>query len=387
MTSNLLKDHEFRVTARSRWTIRIVGDRPVALRDEPLGSEYHYFKLRISTPIDITPGPVEDAFRTILGERAGANEILEISKQIGISFKFSDATFTSGLRASSPPATVTVMVNGRQLDNLVGRNKALKLKVEAVLAIPNTEGEGVTLTIITGEMNARVWEEKNSNYFVETVAIKQSINLSGYKSSVWNGKVTLKLIAGSFDGSTLANLLPPGNSAYKKSLEEELHTDFTIVAENGTKIRAHKMMLAAQSPVFERMLQTDCVESKENECKVKNSEQGVRAFLKYLYYANIDDPLANVNVALELLELGHKYEVLTLENVIKAMFLSVECFSFDVGLALFHRSRLVHGYEDLKAKAVQSIKMRKDQLKDSILFDELTKNDPAMMKELFSLVL
>jgi len=96
----------------------------------------------------------------------------------------------------------------------------------------------------------------------------------------------------------------------------------------------------------------------DNALKVEMSEEGVSAFLKYIYYSNLDDALKNGSIALELLKAGQKYDMALLEEAVKRIFKGKPVGWFDVELAihLFLWSRQMDDYEDVKIKAVQVLK-------------------------------
>jgi len=97
----------------------------------------------------------------------------------------------------------------------------------------------------------------------------------------------------------------------------------------------------------------------DNALKMEMSEEGLAAFLKYIYYLDLDDALKNGSVALELLKTGHKYDMAALEKATQQIFKGkgVDWFDVDVAMHLFLWSRKMDGdYEDVKMKAVQVIK-------------------------------
>ncbi|ODM96371.1 BTB and MATH domain-containing protein 42 [Orchesella cincta] len=276
----------------------------------------------------------------------------------------------------SPP-TVEIRVQGPFLSRLLNEYKEpLKMR----LTVAFRQWSGNSMKLITTEMEATtalggdwIFEdniEMESTYFVDQVAA---------------GILSVELIP---DGAGSSNL-PDSIQMNRKFLEEGMQSDFVLVSENDVHIRCHKLFLAGHSPVFFRMFQTDCKEFKEGACTMRKSEEGVRAFLRFIYYASIEDPLESPTVALELLELGHEYDIPTLENAMKEMFLKKPdtWFSVDVAVLLFHRSLKVNGYEDLKRKVVQVIKAKPEGLNDSAVCDDLFKEDPKAAKELLSLCL
>ncbi|CAL8124622.1 unnamed protein product [Orchesella dallaii] len=173
----------------------------------------------------------------------------------------------------------------------------------------------------------------------------------------------------------------------KKALEEEVHWDFELVAKNGVRIRCHKVFLACQSEVFNRMFQTSCVESLENTCNLKQSEETVRAFLKYLYYGDFEDAQKNQKIALDLMQMGHKYDITSLENAMKKIILDFPTASLDVNVALlmFSFALKVAGYEDVKEKATLFINSKPKEVMECEVLDTILQNEPGTAKELLAM--
>jgi len=68
-------------------------------------------------------------------------------------------------------------------------------------------------------------------------------------------------------------------------------TDFSIVLEEGQKIRVHKHVLAENSEVFEAMMYQELEETKNNEMVLEHFDQGtVISFVEYLYAGVVNDP-------------------------------------------------------------------------------------------------
>ncbi|ODM93553.1 Protein maternal effect lethal 26 [Orchesella cincta] len=359
MTAYLLKDHQFRSLPSWRQRNPLVrsratdGQRQLQVWCSPGPKQIQF---RYAT--DINLASVENKFRTILGDGGCKPSWHYVTSFMSISFKCSDAT---GNKETALPATVTLRAWGAGLEKLLAQPK----------------------------MSAQLSSNGNMYFFEQTVAVDHPTTFPKVINYQWEGKITAILIAGTKGGgASLRDLVPTGNPINKKLMEERLYSDFILVAQNRVAFPTHKMFLAVHSPVLhDLLLSTDWRQRIKSPYHLNNSEEAVRAFLKFIYYFDIDDPLGNPNVALELLELGRKFEIPDLENVIQAMFLSVECLKVDVALDLFRLSgRNVYGYQALREKAVNSLKMRKEDFKESTGFEKLTKSDPASATELASLV-
>lgn len=89
------------------------------------------------------------------------------------------------------------------------------------------------------------------------------------------------------------------------------------------------------------------------------SEEGVNAFLDYLYLCDITAPNQDSNIAFELFQLGHKYGIQKLEDEMKDILLwkPDEWFDLDMIIQLYLFARNVDSATELKLKAVKLIKL------------------------------
>ena len=116
----------------------------------------------------------------------------------------------------------------------------------------------------------------------------------------------------------------------KKMLSDSLHSDLTIKC-GGEEFKVHKAVLASQSPVFRRMLESDMKEQRTNVIEISDVDQAVISdMLAYIYTGSVPnlDTLAR-----ELLNVANKYELsglftmcerelkskISLENVIELL--------------------------------------------------------------------
>ncbi|CAL8108342.1 unnamed protein product [Orchesella dallaii] len=181
--------------------------------------------------------------------------------------------------------------------------------------------------------------------------------------------------------------LPKLESIEKAILEEELHTDFVLVAGDGGKIPCSKDRLSSRSKVFCGMLKSGMKESTENECKLEGmSKEGVKALLKYIYYFSVEDALQDPKIAMELLEAGHKYDVILLEDAMKRIFIGKpeEWFTVDAALLLFLWSLKMGNCKDLTRKAVMMINMKWDEARKTSVFQEQFAGIPKNLEKLHS---
>lgn len=95
----------------------------------------------------------------------------------------------------------------------------------------------------------------------------------------------------------------------EKEMTENLafpETDLTLVVE-GQKIHVNKLVLAAHSPVFDRMFRSQFKESTANEIELKDKKaEDVAEFLN-CFYPGKNRPVTAENV-LQVLPIAHEYQ-------------------------------------------------------------------------------
>lgn len=139
------------------------------------------------------------------------------------------------------------------------------------------------------------------------------------------GKFSLTLVLNDEHLGRLFNFNPEGHSKQalmvREMLEKEIGTDVVIIsggdAMKETSVRCHKSVLGTRSGVFRKLFDEgngDHVAQLEMEYM---SERGVRAFLKYLYFWEVDKAVERSDVALGLLMAGVKYEMGELVSLIR----------------------------------------------------------------------
>ncbi|CAG9802089.1 unnamed protein product [Chironomus riparius] len=89
--------------------------------------------------------------------------------------------------------------------------------------------------------------------------------------------------------------------AYETFLNDEILTDCIILCEEGKRIKAHKVMLAAHSSIFYSMLRNS------NEINMKNVQHNiVSEMMRFLYCRKIN---GSEYILLELLKVADEYEI------------------------------------------------------------------------------
>lgn len=116
---------------------------------------------------------------------------------------------------------------------------------------------------------------------------------------------------------------------------------------------------SVHSQVFKAMLQEgEYVEGQNNMISMDMTEEAIRAFLKFLYYRNIEVPAMNSSIALELLTCADKYGIQELAQAMWKILISQPDHWFDMNmtLRLFFFGTLKESFEDFRGKAIQILK-------------------------------
>ncbi|ODM94795.1 Kelch repeat and BTB domain-containing protein 12, partial [Orchesella cincta] len=319
----------------------------------------------------------------INGNLTGDNKLWRVMQELFViqDRSFTTLTFSKVPKPASKGTQMKISVTGdflRKLKQKLQEDESLKLK----LTMENTEmrktyhfdikieSHSDSITFFTDEK----WDREDMTYF------RIFITMHGLKITL---ELTLKkkMRNRSSDPTIIMG---------RKALEEQILCDFELIAENGTKFPCHKVFLASHSPVFSRMIQINCRESTENSCHVQGvPEEGVKAFLKYVYYGDVEDANGSQRIAFGMMEMGHRYDIGSLERAMKDILLRLPTASFDASVALwmFSFAMKVEGCEDLKEKAIEVIKLKPKEVMGCGVIDLILEKDKVTAKELLSVSL
>ncbi|CAL8140881.1 unnamed protein product [Orchesella dallaii] len=97
---------------------------------------------------------------------------------------------------------------------------------------------------------------------------------------------------------------------------------------------------------------------EEKIWKFRMTEERLTAFLKYIYYADAEDPKKNLKIAMELLKIRRKYKITSMEKGMTDFLLEVPttAFTWEIALDLFCLTKKEKGFEALKNKAIELMK-------------------------------
>lgn len=159
-------------------------------------------------------------------------------------------------------------------------------------------------------------------------------------------------------------------AANKNLWESGELSDFIIKAED-TEFKVHKFVLAANSPVFRRMLQNKMIETTENEVTIPDfSSSVVEEFLEFLYLAKV--PETNENLV-KLFSISVKYEV---DHISKYCERRIRRHLNELNVADVLELSNLHNVEALKDEAFAKI----IAMFPGMTIDEELKNKPKEMR-------
>lgn len=104
-----------------------------------------------------------------------------------------------------------------------------------------------------------------------------------------------------------------------KLLNENKFSDVTLVCKGGT-LQAHKLLLSSRSEVFERMFQTDMLETQNKSVECAFDHGVMKAILEYMYIGKVID--CNIN---ELFVAADYYALSNLRNICEQMMMKQIC--------------------------------------------------------------
>lgn len=116
--------------------------------------------------------------------------------------------------------------------------------------------------------------------------------------------------------------------------EKQVFTDLILVGKTGKRFRAHKTILATQSPViFAKLMNTTGSACNHTVLEIEGiSDHGLEALLELLYFKNVDAFANNLPILVELYSISGIYKISHLYNLVREMLLEKSAESFNVFL-------------------------------------------------------
>eukprot|EP00092_Neocalanus_flemingeri_P040433 GFUD01044034.1.p1 GENE.GFUD01044034.1~~GFUD01044034.1.p1 ORF type:complete len:328 (+),score=70.64 GFUD01044034.1:51-1034(+) len=110
------------------------------------------------------------------------------------------------------------------------------------------------------------------------------------------------------------NAIPDTISVLLKMYEDKDFTDFSVVC-NGKPFLCHKAILAARSPVFKAMMESNMKEANDAIVELKNCTEVVaKSFVKFFYTGQVDEEVLKENAA-SFLDLSEEYDLQGLKAI------------------------------------------------------------------------
>lgn len=137
-------------------------------------------------------------------------------------------------------------------------------------------------------------------------------------------------------------------------LNESKYSDFIFIVK-GKSFKVHKNILAAASPVFDKLFSAELKESRSNECDVNNIQPFIfECLLNFIYSGELPENLHEENVAQSLFEAAHLYQIDKLVDICK----QVEHFKLSADNAVeLYKWAWTYDLDDLKLDAWNFIKL------------------------------
>eukprot|EP00092_Neocalanus_flemingeri_P096308 GFUD01122585.1.p1 GENE.GFUD01122585.1~~GFUD01122585.1.p1 ORF type:complete len:272 (+),score=55.20 GFUD01122585.1:101-817(+) len=173
-----------------------------------------------------------------------------------------------------------------------------------------------------------------------------------------------------------------GSGVNLKIFEDKVFTDFQVVC-NGKPFPCHKAFLAARSPVFMRMMESNMKEANEATMKIDCTEIVAENLVKYLYTGQVDPEVLNEN-SVSFLEIGEKYDMAELKSMAEQVMIAN--LDKENMLSFFLAGDLHHG-QMLRAAAKTFLKQNKSSLKEQEGWKEALKERVDLLLELMETLL
>lgn len=191
-----------------------------------------------------------------------------------------------------------------------------------------------------------------------------------------------------FDAGTAPVAEANGQQEVCESLQALLQTGnlSDVVLKVGSEtIDAHRLILAARSPVFERMFSCPMKETTDNEVLVQDFDAiSMRALVKYLYTGVVDHvDLESDDYAVNLLQAAHRYEVPGLVD--RCVQVLVGRLRVETAAERLEMAELL-GNKYFKAQCLEFISLRLGDIQATEAYSRLVSRRPALLKDLVEVI-
>ncbi|KAL9951883.1 hypothetical protein ACROYT_G044624 [Oculina patagonica] len=157
--------------------------------------------------------------------------------------------------------------------------------------------------------------------------------------------------------------------------------DITLVVEDGTEFKAHRKVLSEASPFFEKLLNSDMMESKKGVVRLEMlTEAGLAAVLEFIYTGDVQ--ILNEDEARDLIEMADYLFILpltTLAGRVLAQTLNISnCIStyhfakrYQCEELISDTKQFIHANFSNEAKAEDFLNMSSEEVNQWISSDEI----------------
>eukprot|EP00931_Biecheleriopsis_adriatica_P061812 TRINITY_DN37184_c0_g1_i1.p1 TRINITY_DN37184_c0_g1~~TRINITY_DN37184_c0_g1_i1.p1 ORF type:complete len:406 (+),score=87.80 TRINITY_DN37184_c0_g1_i1:70-1218(+) len=158
-----------------------------------------------------------------------------------------------------------------------------------------------------------------------------------------------------------------------------------VIKAGDVSIDCHSLILAARSPVFERMFACPMKEKKEREIISDLEAPSVKALVEYLYCGAVEDSvLESDDSCLNLLEAAHRYEVPGLvEQCVQVL---VSRFHVETVAERLETAELI-GSRPFKAQCLDFIHSQMAEVQDTEAYHRLVERRPSLLKDIIEVML
>ncbi|CAL8074520.1 unnamed protein product [Orchesella dallaii] len=214
------------------------------------------------------------------------------------------------------------------------------------------------------------------------------VNKKLKRSEDIKGFISVKL------GGKENKLTENGGCLGDKLLNENADKDYTLVGGSGKEMNCHQLILKLHGPFFRKMLESGMKESSGIVTLAELNDEAMEAFLKFLYKWDVEEPMKNFSIAMNLLKVGHTYHIKDLEESMIQVFNNrrnaSDNFHWNKGCSL---EKVVELYTfahnvgvtcaGVEETCVKILKSRLDELKDTKLLDKIFATNIDVGKKLF----
>ena len=162
-----------------------------------------------------------------------------------------------------------------------------------------------------------------------------------------------------------------------KLWKEQLLTDVTIIAGE-KEFQAHKCILAARSPVFLAMFQSDMKENHENKVYLKDADpECLEKLLDFIYLDKVENVQQNTE---KLLAMADKYDI----RGLKLLCAQELCNTLDTDSAiktLIWADR--YNVQELKDRVLIFIRSHMKEVIETSAYNDILTEYPNLLKEVF----